>query len=173
MPPVSHYRHALAQLAHLSHAMRDEHDGHSGAFEPCDLPAQPFDVGDRQGRGRFVKQQHARLPCHCLGDLELLPRRQIEFGNGSIRIHAGDFECGELLRHARAARPSIDLQPKPRRFVWQQHVLRNGQTLEKGHLLKRSLNAGRVGPFRRTEAELCVPDTDLSGVLVERVRSES
>jgi len=48
--------------------------------------------------------------------------------------------------------------------VGQQHVLRNSQTLYEGQLLKRSLNTGRMRPFRRTETELDIPDTDLSGV---------
>ena len=44
-----------------------------------------------------------------LDDLELLPRRQIQFGNESIRIDASDFEPAELLHHPRAACPSINL----------------------------------------------------------------
>ena len=91
--------------------MGDEDDGDAATLEPYDLPAQPFDVGNGQGRGRLVKQQHAWPPGHCFRDLELLPRRQIEFGNESIRIDASNFQCGELLHHARAARPSINLQP--------------------------------------------------------------
>src|SRR6516162_4160 len=110
--------------------MRDEDDGDAAALEPYDLPAQPFDVGNGQGRGRLVKQQHARPPYHCLRDLELLPRRQIKFIDDSIWVDASNIQYSELLGYARSARSSIDLQPEQRRFVGQQHVLRNGQTLD-------------------------------------------
>ena len=152
------------KLADLGHTMGDKDDGDARSLEPCDLSAQPFNVGNGQGRGRLVEQQHARSPCHCFRDLELLPSRQIKFRNERIRINVRDFECGELLRHKRATRPSIDQQPEPRRLVGQQHILRNGQILEKGQLLKGSLNSCGVRSFRRTETELDIPDTDFSGV---------
>ena len=105
MPAISHDRHALAQLAYLGHTMGDPSTVTPAGLKPCDLSAEPFDVGNGQGRGRLVQQQQVRPPCHCFRDLELLPRRQIKFGNESIRIDASNFQCSELLHHARAAPP--------------------------------------------------------------------
>ena len=94
------------------------------AFSACDDLAQPVDVAPRQGRGRLVEQQDARLAEHGARDLDLLPDGEIERRATSA---PRSMSCSRDRRNARApARSAARRRIMPigtGRRVGQQHVV--------------------------------------------------
>ena len=141
---------AVAEGAHLRHAVGDEDDGGARRLQPRDDLAEPVDVAAGERRGRLVEQQDARLAVDGARDLDLLLQGEIELADLVVEID-GEAERVEMAADRIARRRAPDHAGRRRRRVGQQHVVEDGQIGDQGHLLERRLDAERVRGARRAE----------------------
>ena len=167
MAAVAEHGEALAEAAHLRHAVRDEDDGHALRIEPLDERAQPVHVGGRQRRGGLVQQQHPGLARDCLGDLDLLAGGQREVAHHRVGVHVLEAETGEVLDDGALAPAPVDLACH-QRLVGQQHVLRDGHIVDQGHFLKCRLNAEHVGTGRASNGHIVAEHVNAAGILADQ-----
>ena len=142
--PLRRMVSVVAEGAHLAQAVRDEDDGDAlGAFSARDDLAQPVDVAARQGRGRLVEQEDARLAEEGAGDLDLLPDGEVERRATSSR----EVDIVKPSAVEMRARPALSAGAPPDeadridRRVGQQHVLEDRQVADQRHLLEGGLDA--------------------------------
>ena len=58
-PPVAQHRHAVGELAHFGHPVRNIDDADAFVPEPPHHAEEPLGLLLRQGRGRLVEREHA------------------------------------------------------------------------------------------------------------------
>ena len=167
MPAVAEHCEALAEAAHLGHAVRDEDDRHAFCVEAVDEVPKPVHVGGGQRRGRLVQQQHTGLPRDRLGDLDLLTRGKREVAHQRVGVHVVQAETGEVLHDGALAAAPVDLS-RDERLVGQQHVLDDGQIVDQGHFLKRRLNAEPVRAGRAPDGHIVAEDVNAASVLSDQ-----
>jgi hypothetical protein len=76
----------IAERPDFSHPVRNEDDGHALALEAGDQVAKPIDVSAREGRGRLVEQDQARLTEDSAGDLDFLLHREVEIADFGVEV---------------------------------------------------------------------------------------
>ena len=167
MQAVAEHREALAEAAHLGHAVRDEDDRHAVRVERVDEIAEPVHVGGRQRGCRLVQQQHAGLARDRLGDLDLLAGREREVAHQRVGVHVVHAETGEVLHDGALAPAPVDLACH-QRLVGQQHVLGDGQIVDQGHFLKRRLDAEHVGAGGSPDGHVVAEYVNAAGVLADQ-----
>ena len=87
MLAVAQYGHRVAERAHFSQAMRNEHRRDALArAESAMICAEPVDVAAGQRRRRLVEQQDARLAEDRAGDFDLLLDGEVEFADFVVEM---------------------------------------------------------------------------------------
>ena len=114
---------AVAQLAHLVHAVRDEDHRHALLAQPAHDGEDLLHLAPVERGGRLVEDQHPRLAAQRLGDLDQLPVGQREVAHrrprGRCRRTRARPEAGRLASHP----PAVD-QPQPgARLIAEEEVL--------------------------------------------------
>ena len=164
MLAVPQHRHGVAERANLAQPVRDEDGGHALAALSLDDVAQPIDVAARQGRGRLVEQQDARLAEDGTGDLDLLLDREIEVFHIVVERDVGHSQRGEVARDEVACLASANSAERADGAVGQQHVVEDGKVADEGHFLEGCLDAAGMGSARRSQACFLAEDLEASGI---------
>ena len=94
MLAIAQHGQALAEAPHLGHPMRDEDDGDALCLQFGDQPAEPIDIGGGERGCWLIQQEHAGLAPNRLGDLDLLPCRQIEVADQAVGPDVLEAEAG-------------------------------------------------------------------------------
>ena len=132
---------AVAELAHLAHAMRDEHHGHALALETLDDAAQPVHVAPGQ-RGRGLVQQQMRGWRHSARAISTFWRCASSSAPASARRSTSNARPRRCASTRSAARG--DHAQRSLRRMGQQHVVQHAQVRHQRHFLERGLDAQRV-----------------------------
>jgi hypothetical protein len=77
--------------------VRNEDHRYAALAQPRDQRAQPFDVGARERRRRFVEQQDLGIKRERFGNLDFLPNGQVVFRDVAARIDVVDLEQSQQL----------------------------------------------------------------------------
>ena len=122
-----------------------------------DQVAEPIDVAARESRGRFIKQDQARLAVNGAGDLDFLLHSEIEAADLGIEVDI-ESERSKMFAQRGGRRPTADQADRPHWSIGQEHVVQDGQVPDQRHFLERRLNAESVGHARRAQARRVAED---------------
>ena len=92
---ITKYHNAIGDLFDLAEAVGDQHDGGPGVFQHLDAIEQNLRFRWRQGGGRFIEKQHARLAIEGASDRDQLTLTMAQFADCNIDWHIEGhlFEC--------------------------------------------------------------------------------
>ena len=156
----AHHRDPVSDVCDLVHAMRDEHRAHPVCHTLPDHTEEPVARLDVERGGRFVEDQHARIPdqraryaaCLALAERQLLGR--------AIEIEITVQQASERLAHAASTLRGARLRSQAALHS-EPHVVEDRQRADRQHLLEDRDDAPVMGRARRFErGQLLVADSE-------------
>ena len=151
-PPVAQHRHAIRQIAHFAHPVRNIDDADAVVPEPPHHSEEPLGLLLRQGRGRLVEREHAQAPAKRPHDLH-----QLALGGAQIaRPDPGPEillqpEFGQHLARAPREIGAVEEYPVDAAKVAEKQILGDGQVRNDVRLLMDDPDSQRMGVGGRPE----------------------
>ena len=151
-PPVAHHRHPVGDLRHLLEPVRDVDDADAARAELAHDAEQPFDLADRQRRGRLVHDQDARGVGERLDD-----RHDLAVADREIRRPAGRRRCrarwpSSRLRASLRMAATVEEAAGPRQLAAEEEVGGDVEARNEVELLEDRGDAGGLRVARIGEA---------------------
>ena len=158
--PVPHRGDRVADAEHLLEVVRDEHDRRPRGRQRPDRLEQPLGLVAREGGGRLVHQEQARVAGDRAEDLDLLLLGGAQRADDRLRVEPEARPLVELVEAAAQLARADDARGV--RLDPEHHVLDHGARRHERDLLgdRRDSRVERVA--RRVERDLAAVDEQLA-----------